>query len=66
MSKGSAPRPFEVDHQTFANNFDAIFRKKFRCPVCGSDSGRERQFKDYDKVESYKKCDSCNFIWDRT
>jgi hypothetical protein len=28
MSKGSAPRPFEVDHETYSNNFDAIFGKK--------------------------------------
>jgi hypothetical protein len=27
MGKGSNPRPFEVDHKTFSNNFDAIFRK---------------------------------------
>jgi hypothetical protein len=28
MSKGSSPRPFEVDHKTFSDNFDAIFGKK--------------------------------------
>ena len=27
MSKGSRPRPFSVDQDTFGNNFDAIFRK---------------------------------------
>jgi len=32
MSKGSAPRPFEVDHETFSNNFDAIFGKKHYQP----------------------------------
>ena len=26
--KGSAPRPFSVDHNTFSNNWDAIFGKK--------------------------------------
>jgi Zn finger protein HypA/HybF involved in hydrogenase expression len=26
--KGSAPRPFSVDQNTFANNWDAIFGKK--------------------------------------
>jgi hypothetical protein len=26
--KGSSPRPFSVDNETFGNNFDAIFRKK--------------------------------------
>ena len=46
MSKGSAPRPFEVDHQTFSNNYDAIFGKKSNyvsqikdakhCSRCGS------------------------------
>lgn len=33
MSKGSSPRPFEVDHQTYSNNFDAIFGKKKPAPV---------------------------------
>lgn len=28
MSKGSAARPFAVDRDTFASNFDAIFGKK--------------------------------------
>ena len=27
MSKGSSPRPYSVSQETFANNFDAIFRK---------------------------------------
>ena len=27
MSKGSRPRPYSVSQETFANNFDAIFRK---------------------------------------
>ena len=26
--KGSAPRPFSVDHTTYSNNWDAIFSKK--------------------------------------
>ena len=28
MGKGSAPRPFEVDHKTYESNWDAIFGKK--------------------------------------
>jgi len=28
MSKGSAPRPFDVDRQTYSNNWDAIFKNK--------------------------------------
>jgi hypothetical protein len=28
MSKGSRPRPYSVSQDTFANNYDAIFRKK--------------------------------------
>ena len=28
MSKGSTPRPFDVDRQAFENNWDAIFGKK--------------------------------------
>jgi len=35
MSKGSAPRPFDVDRQSFENNWDAIFGK--RKPANGDD-----------------------------
>jgi hypothetical protein len=28
MSKGSRPRPYSVSQKQFANNYDAIFRKK--------------------------------------
>ena len=27
MSKGSSPRPFSVSQETYANNYDKIFRK---------------------------------------
>ena len=27
MSKGSSPRPFSVSHETYANNYDRIFKK---------------------------------------
>ena len=30
MSKGSSPRPFDVDRNTFESNWDAIFRNKFK------------------------------------
>lgn len=66
MGKGSSPRPFGVDRQTFANNFDAIFGRKLKCPVCASSNCSEKHFDDYEKSESYKKCDACNFVWDRT
>ena len=45
MSKGSNPRPFDVDRETFSNNYDAIFGKKPKlsqqadmksCHRCGS------------------------------
>lgn len=32
MSKGSSSRPFDVDHETFSNNYDAIFGKKSPTP----------------------------------
>ena len=32
MSKGSSSRPFDVDHETYSNNFDAIFGKKHYQP----------------------------------
>ena len=28
MSKGSAPRPFEVDHKAFESNWESIFGKR--------------------------------------
>ncbi len=28
MGKGSAPRPYSVDQDTFTNNWDAIFKKE--------------------------------------
>ena len=28
MSKGSAPRPFDVDRQAFENNWETIFGKR--------------------------------------
>lgn len=39
MGKGSAPRPFEVDHGTFASNWDQIFGKKSN----GNQSGKSNQ-----------------------
>lgn len=66
MSKGSSPRPFEVDRETFGVNFDAIFGRKLKCPVCETDKCNEKHFHDYDGWHSHKKCDACNFIWDRS
>ena len=28
MGKGSAPRPYSVDQETFNNNWDSIFKRK--------------------------------------
>lgn len=33
MSKGSSPRPYSVSLDTFANNWDAIFKKESRMQV---------------------------------
>ena len=43
--KGSAPRPFSVDHNTFSNNWDAIFKKKkHQCNgLCGEYECKENQ-----------------------
>jgi len=30
--KGSSPRPFSVDHKTFSDNWDKIFRKNTMSP----------------------------------
>ena len=39
--KGSAPRPFGVDAQTYANNFDAIFGKKKNDSLNNRNSGTD-------------------------
>jgi len=38
MGKGSAPRPYSVDQDTFSNNWDAIFKQK---PHEGQFDGRK-------------------------
>lgn len=38
MGKGSAPRPYSVDQETFSNNWDSIFKRK---PHEGQFDGRE-------------------------
>jgi hypothetical protein len=38
MGKGSAPRPYSVDQDTFSNNWDSIFKRK---PHEGQFDGRE-------------------------
>lgn len=40
MGKGSAPRPFEVDHKTYESNWDAIFGKKNDVLRSNQDSGQ--------------------------
>ncbi len=48
MSKGSRPRPYSVSQDTFANNYDAIFRKKDRRQVEDSQA-EDEAFKSVDK-----------------
>lgn len=38
MGKGSAPRPYSVDQETFSNNWDSIFKRK---PHEGQFDGRQ-------------------------
>ena len=47
MSKGSAPRPFDVDRQAFENNWDAIFGKNKNVQN-KSDDSQERAEKSED------------------
>jgi hypothetical protein len=46
MSKGSRPRPYSVSQDQFANNFDAIFRKKD--PRVQDDAVREDE--EFDRI----------------
>jgi hypothetical protein len=48
--KGSSPRPFSVDQQTFSNNWDAIFGKKKSMDKKDLDTyNDERLVSSYDK-----------------
>lgn len=42
--KGSAPRPFGVDQDTFASNWDTIFGKKDMVPMPGTIGGAKLVF----------------------
>lgn len=65
MSKGSAPRPFSVSNEEYANRWDAIFAKE-SCPACGSlDFHTCRGIKDGEPF-SHKECDRCKHKWDKS
>jgi hypothetical protein len=50
--KGSSPRPYSVDSDTFANNWDAIFGKKKRVDNEAVDAyNNERLVTNHDKKQ---------------
>lgn len=49
--KGSAPRPFSVDQNTFANNWDLIFGKKNPTPAENLNNGEPNERDDYVSVD---------------
>jgi hypothetical protein len=51
MSKGSAPRPYSVSQQEFANSFDRIFRKPSIKDI--EDARNEQEAFDYIKDKVY-------------
>ena len=54
--KGSAPRPFSVSQEKFANNFDAIFRKNVKAAVeIHSDKGYELGTEEEQKAFAKKR-----------
>lgn len=54
--KGSAPRPFSVSQEEFANNFDAIFRKNIKAAEeIHSDKGYELGNKEDQEAFSKKR-----------
>lgn len=65
MSKGSSPRPFSVDNNTFSENFDRIFGKKgTECPSCRSRNWAI-EFNFVGGAENfYKVCSDCEHTWD--
>jgi hypothetical protein len=45
--KGSAPRPFTIKHEDYANNWDAIFSKKKVAPEHQDNTGvNKNEFQD--------------------
>ena len=54
--KGSAPRPFSVSQEKFANNFDAIFRKNIKAgEEIHSDKGYELGTEEEQKAFAKKR-----------
>lgn len=56
--KGSRPKPYSVDQQTFDNNWDRIFGKKEKKPVDDSTLdayNEERLVSKYDKESKDKE-----------
>jgi hypothetical protein len=49
MSKGSAPRTFDIDQETFGNNWDRIFGKK------NAEQKQEDDKKDVDEQQPDKE-----------
>jgi len=56
--KGSRPRPFSVDHDTFSDNWDRIFSKSHTwiCPHCGRDRLKETCIFDGDLARMLREC----------
>jgi hypothetical protein len=56
--KGSQARPFSVDRDTFSDNWDRIFSKRFSwiCSHCGRDRLKETCMLDGDLARMLKEC----------
>ena len=71
MGKGSAPRPFSVSNEEYANRWDAIFgrdlqTKPTKCPKCGSEEYDSCRIPvgAGDPSETYCVCASCHHQFD--
>ena len=72
MGKGSAPRPFSVSNEEYANRWDAIWgrdQKKGKpesCPQCGSEEydSCKTPVGTGDPSHTYCKCTSCGHEFD--
>ena len=61
MSKGSSPRPFEIERGEYEKRWDAIFGKKIEtCPCCGSTNTSRLSGPDF----ACNECDDCDYEWD--
>jgi hypothetical protein len=55
--KGSAPRPFSVANEEYANRWDAIFSRDIEAKEKAKEALRQSSENEYDRLKLYEKDD---------